>query len=443
MRIFLSILAFFSLAGTLRAQDAPEIPRSYGRSLPGCGLLPYPSEEAATAADGGDNRYFTRLAEWTHDGNVFSARFAVPFAWVNRQVEFHLDNATADYEIRINGRTAAYNADGNTPADFNITKYVREGHNEIEVVLSAPSPAAPLESWKKEAVPAIGAAWLASRPTLHVRDVVTKTWYGSDEDDTATAEIGIVMKSEALNPRTSRIHYQLLTPSGEPAAQGYEDITLGMRGEDTVRFLARIPSDLLWSDELPTQYILRLKTQHEGRYLEYMEARIGFRTVAFRDGVLSVNGRPAALRVYEVPSDLPRNTIAELRELGFNTLKFLPGPVSAETLDICDTQGMYVIVQAPVDTRNSGESRRKGGNPSNDPAWRPAYLERISNSYHTTKRHPSVIAFSLAGKSSNGINLYEGYLQMKRQDETRPFIYLDAEGEWNSDRFTMELTPAE
>ena len=195
MRIILSILAFFSLAGTLRAQEAPEIPRSYGRGLPGCGLLSYPSEEAATAADGGDNRYFTRLAEWTHDGNVFSTRFAVPFAWVNRQVEFHLDNAPADYEIRINGRTVAYNADGNAPADFNITKYVREGHNEIEVALSSPSPAAPLESWKKEAAPAIGAAWLASRPTLHVRDIVVKTWHGSDEDDTATAEIGIVMKS--------------------------------------------------------------------------------------------------------------------------------------------------------------------------------------------------------------------------------------------------------
>ena len=76
--------------------------------------------------------------------------------------------------------------------------------------------------------------------------------------------------------------------------------------------------------------------------------------------------------------------------------------------------GMYVIPQAPIDTRSSGESRRIGGNPSNDPAWQNAYVERTEDSYHTSKRHPSVIAFSLATKSANGINLYESYLNMKK-----------------------------
>ena len=78
-----------------------------------------------------------------------------------------------------------------------------------------------------------------------------------------------------------------------------------------------------------------------------------------------------------------------------------------------------------------------GGNPSNDPAWREAY-ERAANSYHTTELHPSVIAFSLATQSSNGINLYESYLAMKKSHETRPFIYPEAGGEWNSDPLPLE-----
>lgn len=92
------------------------------------------------------------------------------------------------------------------------------------------------------------------------------------------------------------------------------------------------------------------------------------------------------------------------------------------------------MAQAPIDTRRSGESRRKGGNPSNDPEWQPAYLERTENSYHTTKRHPSVVAFALATQSANGINLYESYLNMKRFGDSRPFIYPDAGGEWDSDK---------
>ena len=91
-----------------------------------------------------------------------------------------------------------------------------------------------------------------------------------------------------------------------------------------------------------------------------------------------------------------------------------------------------------MDTRRSGDSRRVGGNPSNDPAWREAYAERAANSYHTTKLHPSVIAFSLATHSANGINLYESYLAMKRLHETRPFVYPEAGGEWNSDPLPLE-----
>ena len=99
---------------------------------------------------------------------------------------------------------------------------------------------------------------------------------------------------------------------------------------------------------------------------------------------------------------------------------------------------MLVIVTAPVDTRRSGTSRRAGGNPSNDPAWLGAFVERAEASYHTTKRHPSVIAFALARQSANGTNLYDTYLNMKRFDDPRPFVYFDAEGEWNSDRLLTE-----
>ena len=258
------------------------------------------------------------------------------------------------------------------------------------------------------------------------------------EDGNATAEIAVAVKSEALNPRTSRIHYQLLTPTGETAAAGQKDVTLDMRREDTLRFLARIPANLLWSAELPTQYTLRLKTQHEGRYVEYLELRLGFRSVEMQDGRMSLNARPVTLRVREVPAAITENEIAALREQGFNTLKLLPGPVPESLLNFCDVQGLYVIAQAPIDTRRSGESRRKGGNPSNDPEWQPAYLERTENSYHTTKRHPSVVAFALATQSANGINLYESYLNMKRFGDSRPFIYPDAGGEWDSDKLALE-----
>ena len=135
MRTILSTIALFSLCGLCAQEYTP----TYGRELPRGEILAYPSAEAATAADGGDNRYFTRLTEWNLKDNVFSTPFTVPFAWANRQVLFHLGWASGDYEVRVNGLPVACNADGNNPAEINITKQAKEGRNMLEVILAQPS----------------------------------------------------------------------------------------------------------------------------------------------------------------------------------------------------------------------------------------------------------------------------------------------------------------
>lgn len=435
MRILLTTLALLMLGGTLRAQ---EYTPSQGLELPRGRTMSYPTREETAAASGQNNRYFTRLDEWSRDGGRFTTRFTVPFAWASRQVLLHVDHASADYEVRVNGRPAAYDSNGNTPAEYNLTRLVREGSNTLEIVVSQPSPTARLESWKEAPAPALGAAWLTSPPTMYVRDVTVKSRRNRPDDDFLLAEIGIVVKTGALNPRTSRIGYELLTPDGATAAFGHGDLTLDMRREDTLRFLARIPDSLQWSPEHPVRYTLRLKTQYEGRDLEHLALRPGFRTAETNNGLLLLNGRPATLRVRETQPDLSSDEIAALRAQGYTALQLLPGAVDESLFDACDSLGMLVIVTAPVDTRRSGTSRRAGGNPSNDPAWLGAFVERAEASYHTTKRHPSVIAFALARQSANGTNLYDTYLNMKRFDDPRPFVYFDAEGEWNSDRLLTE-----
>lgn len=437
MRRVFAIAAIFSCWGLAAQPCAP----SEGREQPRCEVITYPTAEQATAADGGNNRYFTRITQWARQNDTLSTPFTVPFVWANRQVLFHVGSASVPYEVLVNGRRVARNADGNTPAEFNLTRYVREGRNRLDLILTQPSDAAPLESWKEAgAAPGVTDTWIMSQPTMRVRDVLTKCWPSNDGDGTAVAEVGIVVKSSALNPRTSRIYYDLLTPSGETAATGYKELTLDMRREDTLRFVTRIPAQLLWSAELPTLYTLRLKTQHEGRFGEYLELPLGFRTVATDpQGHMTINGQPVRLHAYEInPQIVSANLLARLRELGFNTLKFMPGYISPELLEMCDIQGVYVVAQAPIDSSKSGASRRKEGNPSNDPAWQAAYIERTGDSYHTTKRHPSVIAFSLASMSSNGINLYESYLNLKRYGDSRPIIYPDAAGEWNDDPLLLD-----
>lgn len=443
MRRLTLLAALFSLSAAQAQEGAVATPPAYGRELPRTELIPYASEAEALAAPP-ETKYRRYVYDWTRedrpDGRIrFTSHFNVPFAWANRQVLFHLPAAPAEYTLLINGREAGGSDNGNDPADYNITPLAKEGANTIELLVARPSASAvaPLESWKQEEAPEeVGRCYVFSQPTLRVRDVeVARTEL---RDDGIHAEIALAVRTHSLNPRTSRIHYELRSPAGDRIVTGFRDVTLDMRREDTVRFTAAIPLTMAWSAEQPTCYTLLLRTQHEGRMAEYQAVKLGFRTLEVRDdGTLAVNGVPLQPKVRTVAPDIHAYEIATLRERGFNVLQVEAGVLPQQLLRDCDQIGMYVVPTAAINTSASGPSIRKGGNPSNDPAWKEHYLSRTLENYHTTKNHPSVIGFSLGEKSANGINLYESYLMLKDIEHVRPVIYPDAGGEWNSDRVTL------
>lgn len=429
--------ALISLCGSVAAQEY--LP-SHGKELPRSAVRVYSTaEEAATLSDG-NNRYTRVLEKWENGDKTYTTEFSVPFSWINRQVFFSTEGASSDYRLLVNGKEAAYNHNGTAAAEYNITKMVHEGMNTLTLDFS-PAASARLESWRTpDQLPVIGRCRILSQPTMHVRDFTVKTWRGNDneQDTTALTEIALILKSHALNPRESRVWYEVVSNDGRRVSFGKQDLTLDMKREDTLRFLSHIPLCHLWSSEHPTCYTLKLKTQREGRYEEYMEYRLGLRTIEMKNGELHLNGAPARLKVTEVRPDISPREISSLKQQGYNTLRLLPGMTPESLYEVCDTMGMYVIATAPIDTSRHGLSRKKTGNPSNDPEWGEAYKERTEAAYHIAKRHPSVIAFSLARESANGINLYECYLDLKRLNDTRPILYIDNEGEWNSDTLHWE-----
>ena len=106
---------------------------------------------------------------------------------------------------------------------------------------------------------------------------------------------------------------------------------------------------------------------------------------------------------------------------------------------LCDQIGLYVIAKSGINTSNESMSIKKGGNPSNQPEWNKAYVERNEALYHSTKQHPSIIAYTIAESSANGINLYDSYSTLKQRAKSRPILYFEANGEWNSDKLKFQF----
>ena len=421
MKRFLSIIALVFAVGALSAQeyDSPEYV-SLGRELPRSKTLPYPTAEEAQALGSGAvaSKYLRPVTGWTRtdepDATVFTSKYVIPFVWLSRQAILYVDEASGAYEVIINGQKVGYAANAFTPAEFNITKASKEDVNTISIRILKDHWSRRMEDFVETREPRVGETYVISQPTIRVRDVVHNT----DVDlksEYANVEVGLIVKTESLNPKTARIHYELIAPDTTVVTQGYKDVTLGMRGEDTVKFMARIPYVLTWCADMPVRYRLNIKTQIEGRYAEYQSRMIGFRDIDINeDGDFMINGIKTELFYRDFdPLKVTEKDIIAARVLKYNALRFKMGAVPQNVYRMCDSLGMYVIAQIPINTSKSGLSRRIGGNPSNDPKWKAAYLDRAETAYRTTCGQASVIGYVMAEESSNGINLYETYLRLK------------------------------
>lgn len=392
-------------------------------------LVPYATAEAARERSMSKQRYMQPVVEWTESEGVLRGEFTYPFSWVERRIFLRMEDARCPYDIYVNGKHAGGSSNGFAAAEFDITKIAREDKNSVEVHLRADDGVQKIECFDHAA--SQPKVYIISQPRVRVRDVDWRATRGVGE--VVNVDFSVVMHNATLGEKSSRLYYELYINDTVRLAAGHRDVVLGMYGVDTMRFGATVTGDALWNATSPTQLSLRLKNRIAGRDVELYDMAVALRELRYEDGVYGINGDVVDVEWYEVS---PTTTADELRALhaaGHGALRFTAGGVSDELLTLCDELGVYVALTAPINSSGAGMSRQRGGNPSNDPAWREEYTVRTEQMIHTSKRHASVIAYFLADDSANGVCLYASYLAAKRIAGYRPVFYTDGGREWNSD----------
>ncbi len=446
-------------------------PVALGREVPRVQTICYDSEAAALGQSREASAYLQPLDEsWkttaSGEATSYEHAFKVPFSWIDRNLYLYVGSANAPYEVFVNGERVGYNQSSWAAAEFDITGAAKEGMNSVEIKVHGNAAADILEDRPAEFTPRLnGETYIIAQPRVRVRDYVSRTTISGKD---AMIELGVILKSNLLNPRTLTVHYSLLSPDGEVVTSGRRDREIDMRREDTVRFVVNVQDTKLWSPEDPNLYTLLIKTQHEGRYWEYIAYKVGIRTVEVdltdvqagagndtaNKGTLLVNGKSFpfsfaenyTLSDYSFKAKTAAGTaISEMKSRNINTIMAYR-PMPDWFYSLCDGMGMFVIPQADINTVKSGESRKAGGNPANDTTWVHSYIDRAEAIMYTSWHHPSVIGFSLGAGISNGYNLYESHLSIKHiqteSGDNRPVIYTNANGEWNTDAVLPQTASA-
>ena len=183
-----------------------------------------------------------------------------------------------------------------------------------------------------------------------------------------------------------------------------------------------------WSDERPRLYAGEIVAGEER-----IAVRIGFRRVAVVDGVLTVNGAPILLRGVNRHEWDPRTgrtltpetmlaDVLAMKRHNVNAVRTSHYPPDPRFLDLCDRHGLWVIDECDLETHGFAFEGWRG-NPSDDPAWREAYLDRAERMVERDKNHPCVIMWSLGNEAGTGANLAAMAAWIRERDGSRLIHY--------------------
>lgn len=183
-----------------------------------------------------------------------------------------------------------------------------------------------------------------------------------------------------------------------------------------------------WSAEYPRRYEVILKTD-----IERVRIFTGFRTVRIVNGQLTVNGRPILLRGVNrhehhpvrgraVPPEVMRADLVMMKRHNINAVRTSHYPPHPYFLDLCDELGMWVVDECDLETHGFGLVDWRG-NPTDDPRWAPAYLDRMRRMVERDKNHPSIIMWSLGNEAGVGENLKVMSDWARERDPHRPLHY--------------------
>lgn len=347
---------------------------------------------------------------------AYSKTFTLDPAWLaSGNIHLSFGAVGSAFHAWLNGEYLGYSEDSRLAAEFDISTLAK-ADNLLKVVVFRWSKGTYLEDqdmWRLSGI--FRSVEVLHLNAIHLTDYQIVTDLDADFDH---AEIKV---DSQVNGAEKQAQLELALYDG--------DVLLDQQKGFTAKFTLADP--ILWSDEIPHLYrvILTLKNL-AGEVVQVEEKRVGIRRVEVQDGLLQINGKPVLIRGvnkheftpdhgYVVDEATMRSDIQQLKANNFNAVRLSHYPNDPRWYDLCDEYGIYLVDEANIETHGMTPVNRL----TDDPAWLPQMMERLTRMVLRDRNHPSIIIWSLGNESGYGRNHQAMYAWLKSFDPTRPVQY--------------------
>jgi len=371
--------------------------------------------------------------------------FTLPGAWQGREVVLHFDGVESAFYVWLNGQFIGMSKDSRTPAEFNLTPHLRPGENLVAVEVYRYSDASYLEDQDKWRMSGIFRdVYLESAGALSLVEVAVSAGLDPSARD-RQFRLDATVRSSGASRRCSLV-VTLTDALGRPVLPpGTVDRQLAADRREVITVEAGVPGVRPWSAEEPYLHQLLLELQDDqGRVVEAVPLKVGFRRAEVRDGRFIVNGQPVLIKGvnrhemspdtgYSVTHDLMVQDLRLMKQHNLNAVRTSHYPNTPEWYDLCSAFGLYVVDEANIESHGVGYDPRR--TLARKPEWKAAHLDRVRSMVERDKNHACVVTWSLGNEAGDGPNFEAAYDWIKQRDPSRPVQYERAKLKRHTDIF--------
>lgn len=323
---------------------------------------------------------------------------------LSKNLILHFGGVHSAMYVWVNGQKVGYSQNSMSPAEFDVTKYLREGKNKLAVEVYRWSDGSYLECqdmWRLSGIFREVQLWV--RPLVHIVDYKVEAVPNQDfSQATVTANIALCNTGKkkaknltvafSIDGKTTKGHVKSL-PSGDTT---------------TVRLTYLIDTPCLWSAEKPNLYPFSIELGDE-----HFDYHLGVKRVECVGEVFKINGKNVKLRGVNRHDHHPitgryvddatyEKDIALMKQANINFLRTSHYPDREYLYELCDRWGIYVMDEANQESHGYGIGNKQIGD---NPDWMAAHADRAVSLVQRDKNHPSIIFWSLGNEGGRGCNM--------------------------------------
>lgn len=370
---------------------------------------------------------------------VYRSAIEIPVLWSDKDVFMVISQGSSASNVYINGYQIGFLQDSEGVAEYNISKYLNVGVNNIAIVVYRKSDGALLDNASSK-TGISGDCYIFAQPKTRINNFEIS----SDLDNTlrhGKLDVAIEISNSYNSDENLLVGYDILDSKGDIVTYNNREVTIKANSVDTVT-MSNILSDVrVWSSENPNLYTLFFRVKRDGRFIEFFTYEIGFRSVNVEGKQILINGKPILIKGVNY-NDIPRTKLGNidanrmkkdlsiLKQHGVNTI--YTSTQSPILYSLCDSYGLYVCSEINLHPQTQN-------NPiQNNPAFKNAFISRTQSVYHNLRNYPSVIMWSLGDSKINGYNFYKAYQYLDSVDNKRPVVFAGASMEVNTDIISIK-----